>query len=372
MQSPVTLPRRPQVGSRDLRQPLGGLRFDYAAAVLASWLIGGLYLDGWAHLHIPELETFFTPWHGVLYSGFLALAALLVGLPLWNRWRFGSWEQAVPRGYGLALLGTGMFALGGAGDMIWHILFGIESDVEALLSPTHLVLAVGAGLMVSGPLRAAWYRRAALTWSAWIPILLSAITLLSLLTFFTSYIHPFIRTSAAEVFRPLDHEGEHANLDTGIAAVLLQTVMLMGIVLLLVRRWHEQLPFGSLALLLGVNIALVTTVFDQGRALDAWLLVAAAGLAGLTGDVMLRVLRPSPKRSLSLRAFGAVVPIMLYSLYFGALALTSGIWWTVHLWTGTIAMAGIAGWLVTLVMVPVPQPRPQWENMSVGENTQQH
>ncbi len=57
-------------------------------------------------------------------------------------------------GYGLSLLGVSIFALGGVSDMIWHMLFGIEVNVDALLSPTHLLLAVGMALIVSGPLRA--------------------------------------------------------------------------------------------------------------------------------------------------------------------------------------------------------------------------
>ena len=39
----------------------GGLRFDWVAVALAGWLIGGLHLDGWAHNHHPEMESFFTP-----------------------------------------------------------------------------------------------------------------------------------------------------------------------------------------------------------------------------------------------------------------------------------------------------------------------
>lgn len=42
--------------------------------------------------------------------------------------------------------------------MLWHSRFGIEAGIEALLSPTHLVLALGGMLMVSGPLRAAGFR----------------------------------------------------------------------------------------------------------------------------------------------------------------------------------------------------------------------
>jgi hypothetical protein len=33
-----------------------------------------MFLDAWAHNNLAQLETFFTPWHAVLYSGFVALA----------------------------------------------------------------------------------------------------------------------------------------------------------------------------------------------------------------------------------------------------------------------------------------------------------
>ena len=46
---------------------------DLVTALLGTFLVGGVYLDGWAHLHKPGLETFFTPWLGVLSGGFLAL-----------------------------------------------------------------------------------------------------------------------------------------------------------------------------------------------------------------------------------------------------------------------------------------------------------
>ena len=58
----------------------GGLWFDWVAVALAGWLIGGLHLDGWAHNHHPEMESFFTPWHGVLYSGFFALFGVAPGV----------------------------------------------------------------------------------------------------------------------------------------------------------------------------------------------------------------------------------------------------------------------------------------------------
>jgi hypothetical protein len=76
----------------------GGARFDWLMAGFGSWLIGGLYLDGWAHVHVPALETFFTPWHAVLYSGYIAGAvALAVTLRL-NRHRGASRWDALPAG----------------------------------------------------------------------------------------------------------------------------------------------------------------------------------------------------------------------------------------------------------------------------------
>ena len=62
--------------------------FDWAATALAGLFAGGLFLDGWAHTHGRVDATFFTPWHGVLYSAFLALALLLlVTLLQWRLFR---------------------------------------------------------------------------------------------------------------------------------------------------------------------------------------------------------------------------------------------------------------------------------------------
>lgn len=120
-------------------------RFDALVAALGMVLVGGVYLDGWAHIHTGLIDTFFTPWHGLLYSAYVALAVVLVGTVLRNRTSgFAGW-RAIPQGYEPAVIGVAVFALGGLGDMIWHLLFGIDVDLEALLSPTHLLLALGGG-----------------------------------------------------------------------------------------------------------------------------------------------------------------------------------------------------------------------------------
>jgi hypothetical protein len=55
-------------------------RQDLVTVLLATWLIGGLGLDGWAHSTLEgRVESFFTPWHAVFYTGWTATA-------LWVLW----------------------------------------------------------------------------------------------------------------------------------------------------------------------------------------------------------------------------------------------------------------------------------------------
>src|SRR6266851_3497488 len=72
----------PAVNRRDLAT--SSLGFDWAMVVVSVWWLGGLFIDGWAHSNIPQLETFFTPWHAVFYSGYLAVALTLLVRVLQN------------------------------------------------------------------------------------------------------------------------------------------------------------------------------------------------------------------------------------------------------------------------------------------------
>ncbi len=334
------------------------LAFDAVMVALTSWLLIGLYLDGWAHIHIPDLETFFTPWHGVLYSGFFASAGFLFLTLVRNVWRGYPLTRALPVGYGLSIVGALIFMVGGVADMTWHILFGIEVGVEALLSPTHLILALGGALIVTGPLRAAWQRAddasvetRANDWAARLPMLLSLTILLSVLTFFTQYASPFDETIAGMNHRASTPSEANHFQALGIAGILLQSGLLMGLVLWVVRRW--RLPFGSLTLVLTLNGVLMALIHDKFLSTGPYPLIAVAALTGLAGDVLLWQLKPSPTRPAAFRLFAFAVPAILYGLYFSALVLFGGgIWWTIHLWTGAIVLAGVVGWLLSYAFVP--------------------
>ena len=72
----------------------------------------------------------------------------------------------------------------------------------------------------------------------------------------------------------------------------------------------------------------------------------------MVGDVLLLTLRPSARRLQQARILTTVVPVVIYALYFRALFVADGVWWPVPLWTGAIALAGLTGWLVGLVVLP--------------------
>lgn len=388
-------------------EAVGGIAFDRVFIALATWLMVGFGLDLWAHHHVATLETFFTPWHAVLYSGFLTIAALLVAALLRNRLSGAAWNRALPKGYELSLVGVGLFAAGGLGDAIWHQLFGIERGLEAALSPSHLVLFFSAGLIVSGPLRAAWARgesrlpgeAATLQkkeekvmgghppippagglgplhppdtgegkfvgedsrrppagglrplhlrsgrWETMLPMLLSLAYILAILTTVTMYANPFSEPRAA-----FGHGARSVSTGQalGLASILLTTGIIMGMLLLVVRHW--SLPMGSLSLILAVGTALANVATDE----HLMILVLAA--AGLVADVLVRLLKPSPARPGAFRLFAAAVPAVLFAVYFVALMGTDGITWSVALWSGSIATAAIVGWLMSYLLMPPAPP----------------
>src|SRR5262245_42709808 len=113
-------------------RPTVSLGADVVTLLVSLWLTAGLCLDAWAHNNVPQLETFFTPWHAVFYSGFVATAA-------WVLWicraalRDPRWDVAmVPVGYAASLVALGVFAISAAGDLIWHQVFGIEQSINIL------------------------------------------------------------------------------------------------------------------------------------------------------------------------------------------------------------------------------------------------
>ena len=330
-----------RVGER----PSSNLRTDWLVILLSFWFLGGLFLDGWAHNNLSSsLESFFTPWHAVFYTGFLAVA-VYHGWLLWHHRRQGfAWRTALPMGYELSLLGLIIFAAGGVGDMLWHEIFGIETGIEALFSPTHLLLATGIALVVAGPMRSIGHRLPTETadWHTLFPLILSMTFFLSLFTFMTQFAYLLTDTWVLT--------GHRAGLDAemrqvlGMLAALLHSGLLMGIVLPVMRRW--RLPVGTLTFMLTVNIALMGIMRDELMG------VPTAVLTGIFGDILLLWLRPSPRRPTQFRLFAFLLPFILYVLYVVIVEITADSWWTIHMLAGLPVLAGIVGFLLSFLVLP--------------------
>jgi hypothetical protein len=316
--------------------------FDWIATVLSLTFLGGVYLDGWAHSHGRVDDTFFTPWHAVLYGGFFAMAALLLGTAAWRIARGARWRDALPDGYRLSLAGVALWLVGGPFDLAWHSIFGFEANVEALLSPAHTVLALGFVLMTTGALRAA-LRRPPGRWRDELPMLLSLTCVVSNLTFFTQIAHPLANLWAAGPRRWSQDVTE-----LGIVSMLLTTVILTAPLLLLLRQ--ARLPTGAVTIMLGLNSVAMGVLFDHGP----YPVVPVAAMVGaaIAGDVLRAVLKPSSSRPVAFRWFAIGVPALLYAGYFAALAFTVGIGYSPHLWMGVVVFAGVVGWLSSYLVLP--------------------
>lgn len=308
---------------------------DWAMVLLCGWFLGGLYIDGWAHSHGMVDSTFFTPWHAIFYSGFAVVALLLGFVLVRNILRGYDWRNALPAGYLTALIGVPLFACAGVGDLLWHELFGIEDNIEALLSPSHLLLASSMGLIISAPLRAAWQRVQPLKGIAQLPMLLSLTFMLSLVTFMTEFAHPYAYGLTQIVRRG------SASDSLAVTSILLQSGFLVGVVLLALRRW--SLFPGALTLMFALNAALMSLFEDQ------YWLIGVAALAGLAADLFVAFAHPTPARPFRWRLLAIGIPIVLYLLYFLGIMSAGRLHWSIHLWLGSVVMAGIVGLLVSFL-----------------------
>lgn len=323
-----------------------GSSLDWGMALLGLVFTGGLFLDGWAHNHGKVDSSFFTPWHAVLYSGWLLNFGALAGVALLNRGRGYGWGQALPRGYWLSLLGLGLWFIGGPGDLLWHTLFGIEENINALYSPTHLLLASGLVLSTSGAFRVMWARReSAQGLLAQLPMLLSLLTTLSVMSFFVQFAHPVSNPwGLGDQFQPEIYQA------TGVLSWLVITALLMGGLLLAIRRW--RLAPGAFTLIFALN------AFGMGFMERDYptLLVLLFGGVGLLVDGLYLVLKPGPKRPDTLRLFAFLVPVLLSGSFFVAGGLTVGVAWSIHLAAGTVFLTGIVGIFLSLLVVPPAVP----------------
>ena len=343
-----TIPGRPRARWGD----------DLAAALLGTWVVGGLFLDGWAHVNQPGLETFLSPWHGVFYLGFVVSTVVLARLVV--RHQRGRFDPAlIPAGYGLGLVGAVLFVAGGVADGAWHTMFGVEVGVAALLSPSHLLLLTGGLLMVTSPARSAWSSPdlpARSSFKALFPALWATTLTTAVVLFFFQYLSAFVTRTPSTPEGP-GPEGLMITI-VGVASVLVTNLIVVAPVLLLARRW--RLPFGTVTLLAGAGAVGLTSL----REFVLGALVPAMVAGGLAADLVVGRLRPGPDRPGAFRAAGALVPVVLWGAWMVVYALAYGIAWPPELWAGILGMASLGGLGLSVLVLPPAIPPDAWKSIS--------
>jgi hypothetical protein len=319
--------------------------FDLTFAIVTLLAIAGLWLDVWSHVTYGADQSIFSQYHLLFYTATVMAGLFLAYTGITNLLAGYRWSDALPVGYSSSLAGIIFFGIDGVIDLTSHAIWGFETGLEALTSPTHLGLFAGIFLFASGPIRAevARQRRGqSMTLIGLVPFVLSVTSTLSAITFPTFLFLPMIGKPWALQIQRVD---QGANL--GVLGVMLETAITMGMLLWIVRR--VTLPAGSITLIF-VLYSLITVLATRNPIfVPLWL------LAGILSDLALVVFKPSDGGIWRFRLFGAVVPVLMWSVYYLFFIVTGiggGIWFTGYIWAGSIVQAGIIGFLLAFLMTP--------------------
>ena len=365
------------------QRTVAGWTDDVVTVGIGAVGVVAMYWDSWRHNgEAIESDSFWSPPHIVLY---LALSAIAywIGLIVLRRQQPGAKAinlAAVPRGYGVGLVGLGLAGVGGIGDYIWHAIFGFEDQVNAFWSPPHQVLFLGATLIVTAPLVSSWYRHdGALDARAGVPVIGSLVLIMGAATYALTHLSPMWNNLAPtpafqqdltrfdDAYPSGELEAGHVGLDVAVRALgddnfpyyfhtlnhsaagfLLLSLTLTAPVLLLVRRWRP--PAGSVTVIFGLY-GLVVSIPTEFRDIE---LVAGLVLAGVVIDVLIARLRPElPARPWQFRAVGAAMPPLAIGGYLLSLeVLGAGLAWGISVWLGMMITSAIIGLGLSCLMAP--------------------
>lgn len=330
---------------------------------MSVWLIVGLFLDGYAHENLLDGgESFVTPWHPMFYSGFVATVAWVWALANRRRRPGQSVVDSLPPGYRPAWTGLMLFGVGGAGDAAWRAAFGVETGIDALVSPTHLVLFAGLLLVLLSPWRAAFASGALVdrvpgpaTWSIALATALSG--------FFANYMWGLgITDYVALPYDAVTQAGE-TEVIAGVGSMLVTTTILFAPAALILRRGRP--PRLWFTLMFALVAGLVSLAFDEsGHG------VAAAGIGGAVLDLVRS--RPwSALRSLAIAVALGVASVATWATFFALSAADVGISWPVEIWSGAVVVCGLAAFGIGQAAgdAPVVAGREQDDRLALGDRT---
>jgi hypothetical protein len=315
--------------------------------VASAWLVSGLQLDAYAHATTPELETFWTPWHGVLYSGIAASGLTLVWLMRPRLPAIPTYRTllALPNALRIPMIGMALLLVGGGVDTLWHNIFGIEQGLEIFVSPSHEFIILGMVLVAAGPaLMLATRPGRGLSGADG-----TLVTISALLSVLPVHIYSLHASAFGATFFGRSGGGPVRIYSTDAQVVhgyLFSTVLLLLPILLIGRRW--RLPFGVPTVLVAVPAVLMHLMFSSD---DGWwpALTVAAAAAG--AELVLRLAGRAVRWLPDVRWFvvGLVAPLIVWGSMLVVADRTIGVGWNVHVVSGLLTLVAITGALTTLV-----------------------
>jgi hypothetical protein len=294
------------------------------------------------------LETFFTLQHGLFFTGALSTATLLSVTAIQNHRKGYPWESSLPRIYLVSLLAIAGFFVGLTADMFYHIFFGIEKDLAIIISPPHMLIAVGSITATMSICRIIWSADGHPAGTPRYVLILLLTYMTMAFNYMTDYVNPFafpyMAKSFAESRLYVPQIGEVAVTPQlaeilGFGNIVLFTSFFMGVILMSIRYWRP--PFGTFTVVFTLNIAAV--ILAYGR---YYWFIAPAAVAGLLADLIYHHLVPRyPEDHRGVRLFAFAVPVILFSGHALTILVTDRTIWSWEMWGGTILISGLVGCL---------------------------
>lgn len=309
----------------------------------------GLAGDIARHLQNPgDLQgDFLSGWHLVLYGG-VTTVALWLGVGALRHGPAFVWSA------GTTTVGFVLLALGGVVDSLWHAQFGVEVNVEALVSPPHLIVFAGLAFLLASPVVVLWRRPARrLGLVASVVALTSVVTVVLVTSLFTGFLSPLasgMSLSAGYVEPLLGESAIDYDQVRGLGIAVWTTAVLVAAFMVVLVRFRPMPGLVGVSVFLCGAPALAITDPAAIRPL-----VIGYAVAGLVVEVMV-ALTGKPTLGLSAAAAtGALMGSMLWASTFALLEREGRLGWSTAMWSGTVVLSGLVGAVVAaLVALPAP------------------
>lgn len=366
-------------------RPVTTWRQDTITMLLAAWPITALYFDAQGHNNRFGQESFWSAAHLFLYVGATAFAGWVAWIVVNEQLtagvgRDGRWVPdlaAIPVGYGTSIIGLVLLTVAGPWDLLWHERYGFEVGIEAVYSPPHLTLFFAGLLVATTGIRSMWAKQQlVLDVKQSVPVLLSLTLLFGMASVITMYLSAFVTNVSMtsdfmadlELFND-NNSNQQLSLNDGltgygddawpyyyfsgghgVATLIVTTVVLIGPVLQLLRRW--RFPLGAFTVTFGA-FGLLVNVMTEYRDI---VLIIPLLVTGAAIDLLQRPLSsPRADGRLSLgatRALGPLSSALLWGSYFIVVDLDKGIGWSPTMWVGALMVGVMTGFGVAFLIAP--------------------